>query len=337
MMNTHNLYPLTANLLRALVRGSLVALLGLTGLVMAQTYPAKPVKIIVPLGAGGASDVISRQLAQILGEKNGQSFLVENRPGANTIIGTDACAKAPPDGYTLCVVTGSSVSINPFLYRKLSYDPVKDLEGIAPMVIPDMVILVSPTVPVKNMQELIAYARRHPDKLAYGSFGNGSDTHLTMEWFKRQTQTSILHAPFNGFAPMLQAFNSGDIQLMYLSVGNPGIVAQVKSGKMRALAVLAADRSPQLPDVPTLGETAVGQPKGYTWFGLMAPAGTPREVVQKLNTQVVDALHSAAMRESLAQMAMRLRRQSADDFATFLKQDREVWRDLVKESGVVLD
>lgn len=316
-------------------------LLVLLGPVQAQgqtgAYPNKPVRIIVPLGAGGASDIITRMLGQILTEKNGQPFVVDNRPGANTIIGTDACAKAPADGSTLCVVTGSSLSINPFLYRKLSYDPAKDFEAVAPLVVPDMVFLVSPSVPVKNMQELVAYAKRNPSKLAYGSFGNGSDTHLTMEWFKRQTQTDILHVPFNGFGPMLQAFNTGDIQVLYLSVGNPGIVAQAISGKMRALAVLAPDRSPQLPDVPTLTETGVGQLKGFTWFGLMAPAGTPREIVRKLNGQVNAAMQNPVLRDQLATMAMRTRQQSPEEFSTFLKQDREVWRDLVKESKITLD
>lgn len=300
-------------------------------------YPTKPVRIIVPLGAGGASDVITRMLGQILTDKNGQPFVVDNRPGANTIIGTDACAKAVPDGSTLCVVTGSSVSINPSLYRKLPYDAVKDLEAIAPLVVPDMVFIVSPSIPARTLQELAAYAKRNPGKLAYGSFGNGSDTHLTMEWLKRQTQADILHAPFNGFGPMLQAFNTGDIQVMYLSVGNPGIVPQIKSGKMRALAVLAPSRSPQLPDVPTLAESGIGQIQGFTWFGLMAPAGTPRDVVKKLNTQVTAALQAPAMREQLDTMAMRTRNQSAEEFTSFLRQDREAWRELVKQSGVSLD
>lgn len=326
------------NIFRNTIAACLLALLGAVQ-AQAQTgaYPNKPVRIIVPLGAGGASDVITRMLGQILTEKNGQPFVVENRPGANTIIGTDACAKAPADGSTLCVVTGSSLSINPFLYRKLPYDPAKDFEAVAPLVVPDMVFLVSPSVPARNMRELVTHAKRNPGKLAYGSFGNGSDTHLTMEWFKRQTQTDILHVPFNGFGPMLQAFYTGDIQILYLSVGNPGIVAQATSGKMRALAVLAPDRSPQLPDVPTLVETGVGQLKGFTWFGLMAPVGTPREIVRKLNGQVNAAMQNPAMRDQLTTMAMRTRQQSPEEFSNFLKQDREVWRDLVKESKITLD
>jgi tripartite-type tricarboxylate transporter receptor subunit TctC len=304
----------------------------------AQTgYPSKPVRIVVPLGAGGASDVITRLVAQGLTERNGQPFVVENRPGANTIIGTDACAKAAPDGATLCMVTGSSLSINPFLYRKLPYDAAKDFEAITPLIVPDMIILSQPAVPANNMKEFLVYAKSNPGKLAYGSFGNGSDTHLTMEWFKRQTGTNILHAPFNGYGPMAQSFATGDIQLMYLSVGNPGIVSQVKSGKMRGLAVLAPTRTPQLPDVPTFAESGLGQIKGYTWFGLVAPAGTPRDVIAKVNKQVQEVLGTPAVREQLGTMAMRTANQSPDEFAAFLKQDREVWRELVKQTGVVLE
>ena len=300
-------------------------------------YPTKPVRIIVPLGAGGASDVITRQLAQALTDKNGQPFLVENRPGANTIIGTDSCAKAVPDGATLCVVTGSSLSINPHVYRKLPYAPDKDFEAVAPLVTPDMVLLASPNLPFKTLADMLAHARQHPGQLAYGSFGNGSDTHIVVEWLKRETKTDILHVPFNGFGPMLQAFNAGAIQLMYLSVGNPGIVAQVKGGKMRALAVLAPTRSPQLPDVPTLAEAGVEPPKAHVWFGLVAPAGTPRDILIKLNTQVNAAMQEPVMREQMATMAMRTRSQTPAEFSTFLKQDREVWRDVVKQTGVVLD
>ena len=324
--------------LKHLLLGGAACLLCLaTASAQTATYPSKPVRIIVPLGAGGASDVIARHLAQVLGEKNGQPFVVENRPGANTIIGTDACAKAPADGSTLCVVTGSSLSINPFVYRKLPYAPEKDFEAVAPLVTPDMILLASPALPFRNLAEMLAYARSHPEKLAYGSFGKGSDTHVVMEWFKRQTKTEILHVPFNGFGPMLQAFNSGAIQLMYLSVGNPGIVAQVKADKMRGIAVLAPSRTPLLPDVPTLTEAGVEQPRAHVWFGLMAPAGTPRDIVHKLNAQVNAAMQEPAMREQMSTMAMRTRNQSAADFAAFLRQDREVWRDIVTQSGVSPD
>jgi tripartite-type tricarboxylate transporter receptor subunit TctC len=304
----------------------------------AQTaWPTKPVRIVVPLGAGGAPDVLSRQLAQILSEKNGQSFVVDNRPGANTIIGTDVCAKAPPDGSTLCMVTGSSLSINPFVYRKLPYDVNRDFEAVAPLAVPDMVLLAAPSLPVANFQELVAYAKANPAKVAYASFGNGSDTHLTMEWIKRHTGTSLLHVPFNGFGPIMQAFNTGDVQLAYVSVGNPGIVQQVKSGKMRALAVLAPTRSTQLPDVPTFAEVGLGQLKGFTWFGYVAPAGVPRDVVRKLNTQIAAALQTPAVKELLATMAMRTSDQSPEEFRAFLQQDREIWKTMTRESGVTLD
>lgn len=324
--------------LNRLILGCVAGMVLLTQ-AMAQpaSYPTKPVRIIVPLGAGGASDVITRQIAQVLSDKNGQAFLVENRPGANTIIGTDACAKSAPDGSTLCVVTGSSLSINPFVYRRLPYAPEKDFEAVVPLVTPDMILLASPDLPFRSLPEMLAYARSHPGKLAYGSFGNGSDTHLVMEWFKRQTKTEILHVPFNGFGPMLQTFNSGGIQLMYLSVGNPGIVAQVKAGKMRGMAVLAPTRTPQLPDVPTLAETGIEPPKAHVWFGLMAPAGTPRAIVAKLNAQVNAALQEPAVKDQMSTMAMRTQSMTPDEFGAFLAKDREVWSELVKHTGIVLD
>ncbi|MGQ3107514.1 MAG: Bug family tripartite tricarboxylate transporter substrate binding protein, partial [Niveispirillum sp.] len=164
-----------------------------------------------------------------------------------------------------------------------------------------------------------------------------SDTHLTMEWLKRATKTDLLHVPFNGFGPMMQAFLTGDIQVLYVSVGNPGIVAQAKAGKMRALAVLAPTRSAQLPEVPTLTEAGVGDPGTFTWFGLMAPAGTPRGIVNKLNAQITAAMQTPAMREQNQTMAMRTRAQTPEEFAAFLKKDREVWGELVRQTGIQLD
>lgn len=307
----------------------------------AASYPTKPVRIIVPLGAGGAPDVIARALGSVLTEKNGQPFVVDNRPGANTVIGTDACAKAVPDGSTLCVVTGSSVSINPVVYRKLSYDPAKDFEAVTPMAVPDMVLVASPKLPVASLAELVSYAQKNPGKVAYSSFGVGSDTHVTLEWIKRQTKADLLHVPFNGVGPMMQAFNTGDVQLMYLSAGNPGVIPQIKSGKMKALAVFAHTRSPQLPEVPTLDEAGaslgLGSFQGYTWFGILAPAGTPKAVVAKLNAQIGAALQTPALREQLATMSMRAHPQSPQEFSDFLRKDRGVWRDLLKETSIALD
>lgn len=306
--------------------------------VLAQTvYPAKPVRIIVPLGPGGAPDVIMRHVAQVLAEKNGQPFLVENRAGANTIIGTDVCAKATPDGTTLCVVTGSSLSINPAVYRKLPYDAGRDFEAITPLAVPDMVLLASTALPVSTFKDLVAHAKANPGKLAYGTFGLGSDTHLTMEWIMRETGTSLLHVPFNGFGPIMQAFNTGDVQLTFVSLGNPGILPQIKAGKMRALALLAPSRNPQLPDTPTFAEVGLGGLKGFTWFGLVGPAGLPQDVVRKLHGQVAAALQSGAIRDQLADMAMRVRPQSPEEFKAFLQQDREVWKAITKEAGVKLD
>lgn len=320
---------------------TLCAAISFPALTQTAAYPSKPVRIIVPLGAGGAPDVIARAIGNILTEKNGQPYVIENKPGANTRIGTEACARAVPDGSTLCVVTGSSVSINPLVYRKLSYDPSKDFETVATMAMPDMVLVASPKLPVANLAELVAYSQKNPNKVSYSSFGIGSDTHVTMEWVKRQTKADFLHVPFNGFGPMFQAFNTGDIQLMYLSAGNPGVIPQIQSGKMKALAVFAPSRSPQLPDVPTVAEAGgalgLGHFLGYTWFGILAPAGTPKAVVAQLNSQINAAIQTPALREQLATMAMRTRPLSTEAFADFLHKDRDVWRDMLKETQISLD
>lgn len=317
------------------------ALLPAAALAQTTAPAGKPVRIIVPLTAGGAPDVLARSLAKALSEKTGQTYLIENRPGANTIIGTDACAKAAPDGTTLCVVTSSSVSINPHVYRKLPYDPAKDLEPVAMLAVPDMVLVAAPSLQLAGPGDMVAYARKHPGKLSFSSFGVGSDTHVTLEWLQRATRTELLHVPFNGFGPMLQAFGAGDIQLMYVSVGNPGIVAQIKSGKMTPLAVFAATRSAQLPEVPTLDELApslgVVPFQGYVWFGVMAPAGTPKALVGGLNADIVAAQRSPALREQFATMAMRARPSSAEAFADFTRRDREVWRELLKDGKIAIE
>lgn len=306
----------------------LCAAISLPAPIQSTAYPSKPVRIIVPLGAGGTPDVIARALGSILTEKNGQPHLIENKPGANTRIGTEACARAVPDGSTLCVVTGSSVSINPLVYRKLSHDPSKDFEPVATMAMPDMVLVTSPRLPVSNLPELVAYSQKNSNNVPYSSFGVESDTHVTMKWIKRQTKADFLHVPFNGFGPMFQAFNTGDIQLMYLSAGNPGVTPQIQADKMKALAVFAPSRSPQLPDLPTEAEAGgalgLGQFLGYTWFGILAPAGTPKAVVAQLSNQINAAIQTPALREQLATMAMRTRPLSLKAFVDFLRKETQI-------------
>lgn len=331
-------------MLRSPVFPALLALAAsFTSPVQAQSsaYPARPVRVVVPLIVGGAADVVSRLLAQSLTKMNGQSFYVENKPGANTIIGTDICAKAPADGYTLCMVTSSSLSINPSVYEKLPYNARTDFSPVAPLVDPDMILLASPKLGVKSLGDLVDYAKQHSGKVAFGTFGIGSDTHITMEWLKRRAKVDLLHVPFNGFPPIQQAFTGGDIQLMYVSVGNPGVLSQIKSGAATPLAVFAASRSPQLPDVPTIDEVAPSlgfDPfQGRVWFGLVAPAHTPRPIIDKLNSQIREAMKEPALQEQLSTLAMRTRNQDAAQFGDAVTKDRALWHSLIQEIGVKIE
>lgn len=302
-----------------------------------QAYPARPIRVIVPLGAGGVPDVLTRAIGESFAQRNSVGMVVENRPGANTIIGADACANAPADGYTLCVLSASTLSANPSLYRRLSYDAVKSFEPVAMLAVPDMLLAVNPSVPAANLREFIDYGKRNQGKLNYASFGVGSDTHLTIEWIKRQTGLDIVHVPFNGFGPIMQAFYGGDIQVMYLSAGNPGVVDLVNSGKMKGIALHAKQRSPLLPKVQTFTEAGLPPLQAQTWFGLLAPAGTPPAVIAKLNSEIAAIMQTPAMKERIATLSMTWPQYSPAQFTEFLANDRKVWGELVTASGAKLE
>jgi len=216
-----------------------------------------------------------------------------------------------------------------------------DFAPVAPLVDPDMVLLASPKLGVSNLKELVDYAKRNPGKVAYGTFGVGSDTHITMEWLKRRANVDLLHVPFNGFPPIQQAFGSGDIQLMYVSVGNPGIVSQVQSGAAVPLAVFAASRSAQIPTVPTIDEAApplgIKPFEGRVWFGLVAPANTPAPIIDKLNAQIQQAFKEPALQQQLSTLAMRTRNQDPQQFTDATTQDRALWQSLIEETGIKID
>ena len=243
----------------------------------AQAFPNKPVRLVVPFPPGGPLDTVGRALAQKLTEAWGQSVIVDNRPGAGGNIGADLVAKAAPDGYTVVMGALSTHAVNPSLYAKMPYDAVKDFAPITLVAITPNVLVVNPSLPVNSVRELVAYAKANPGKLAFGSGSNGSAGHLAGELFKADTGTDLLHVPFKGAAPAMQALLSGDIQLMFDNLASAS--AQVKAGKLKALAVTTARRSPLAPDLPTMAESGVPGFDISTWFGLLAPAGTPPEIV----------------------------------------------------------
>jgi tripartite-type tricarboxylate transporter receptor subunit TctC len=253
-------------------------LAGLLALVLAAS-PALgqgaggPIKVIIPLPPGGAIDVMVRSIGRAFEQRNPNGLIIESRPGANTIIAANACKGAPPDGRTICLLSSSTVSINPSLYRNLSYDPVKDFEPITNVAFADQVLIVNTKVPVKDWKELVAYSKANPKTLNFGSFGLGGDTHLIVEWLKQQSGAQITHVPYKGAADAMLAFTANDIQLLYLIVGNMDIVRQVNAGEVRGLLVPGAERSALIPAVPSFAEVGLtSEAADYqTWFGLFAP------------------------------------------------------------------
>ncbi len=302
----------------------------------AQNYPNKPVKVIIPLGAGGPLDVMVRALGEGFREQTGQPLIVEPRPGANGIVAGTACKNAEPDGYTLCVLLASNVSLNQFLYENIPYDSEKDFEPITNAVFANGAVVMSNTVPVNSFQELVAYSKANPDKLNYASLGPGGDAHLVLEWLKNETGAKLAHIPYNGLAPALIALARGDAHLMYL-IAAPQIVNQVNSGELKAILVPGSQRNPDLPKAPTFAEAGLPQFETKLFFGAFAPAGTPKPVVEKLNSELVAAIHSKGFHERFLKLGGYTPvGNSIGDFRKFLAEDKLRGQDLVRKANVKL-
>ena len=254
-------------------------------------FPTKTVRLVVPFPPGGPLDTTGRAIAQKLTEAWGQSVVVDNRPGAGGNIGADLVAKSPPDGYTVVMGALSTHAVNPSLYPAMPYDAVKDFAPITLVAVTPNVLVVNPSLPVKSVQDLVAYAKANPNKLSFGSGSNGSAGHLAGELFKVETGIDIVHIPFKGAAPAMQALLAGDTQFMFDNLASS--MPQVKAGKLRALAVTTAKRSSLVPELPTMAETGLPGFDIATWFGLLAPAGTPKDVIAKWNVEVVKILELA--------------------------------------------
>ena len=306
------------------------------GAAAAQTWPSKPVKIVVPTSPGGATDTLARALAARLGESWRQPVLVENRPGANQIIGGEYVAHAAPDGYTLIVSDASTVVINPFLYRNLSYDPLTAFAPVSRLVQVPWVIAISASLPVKSVTELIDFARARPGYLSYGSFGNGSSAHICMDYFKRLQGIDIVHVPFKGSAPALTALLAGDISMMMVT---PQVVeAHARSGKLRLIAAATPERIPGLLDVPTVSESGVPGYVAGTWFGMLGPAGTPADVIARIGADVGRLMREPAFREQhiTGQWLIPVE-DTPEQFAEFIREDAARWKKLIAAAGVSVD
>jgi tripartite-type tricarboxylate transporter receptor subunit TctC len=298
-------------------------------------YPNRPVKLVIPFPPGGPLDIIGRLIAQKASEDWGQSVVVDNRPGAGGNIGADLVAKSPADGYTILMGALSTHAVNPSLYAKMPYDATKDFAPISLVAITPNVLVVNASLPVNSAKEFIAYAKANSGKLSFGSGSNGSAGHLAGELFKVDTKTDIVHVPYKGGAPATQALLAGDTQFMFDNLANA--MPHVKAGKLKALAVTTAERSKLAPDLPTMAEAGLPGFDISTWFGLFAPAGTPKDVIAKWNAEVVKILNSPDMRERLTAQGAESAPTTPEQFAALIQSEIPKYARIVKISGAKVD
>ena len=311
------------------------ALLAASAAAFAQTYPSKPIRLIVPFPPGGSADILARAIGQKAGEGLGQPFVVENRPGAGTAIGADALAKSAPDGYAVMIGTVSSHAINPALNPKLPYDPLKDFTPVSLVATIPFAMIVHPSVPAKNVQEFIALAKAKPGSLNYSSAGNGTSNHLAGELLKSMARVDIVHVPYKGSAPALNDLIAGQVSLMFDLVLTAA--PHVKSGAVRGLAVTGAQRSSALPELPTVAESGVPGYEVSAWFGIFAPAGLAQPVVQRLNAEFVKGLQQPDLRQRLASQGAEPLTSTPEEFGSYLRSEIAKWAKVVKESGMKVD
>ena len=302
----------------------------------AQSFPTKPVRIVVASVPGGLVDTLARALAEPLSQVFRQPFVIDNKPGGNYLIAGEHVARAAPDGHTLLLAIEGAISINPFLYSKMPYDPQKDLTPVAMLVFVNAILIVPADFPAHNVREFVEYAKANPGKLNYYSISAGSSPHLNMELFKRTAGIDLVHVPFKGGAPALVAMMAGQVQASIIGIPSP--LPQVRAGKIRALAIGGPQRSPILPDVPTFEESGFPGFRAQTWYGIMAPAGTPRDIVSALNAEINKALDNPEFREKrITSQGLEAAPMTIDQFAEFLQANREEAAKKVRLSGAKLD
>jgi tripartite-type tricarboxylate transporter receptor subunit TctC len=302
------------------------------GLAWPQAYPAKPVRLIVPFPPGGSTDIVARIVAQKLGERLGQQVVVENRGGAGGTIGTEVVARAAPDGYTLGVGSTSTHAVAPSVYAKLGYDPVKDFAPISLVAVSPYLLVVHPDVQVKSLQEFVAYVKARPGKLNYASAGTGSTTHLAMEMLKSAAGLYIVHIPYNGNGPAGTAVIAGQVEALFGSL--PAVLPHAKSGRVRPIAVGTPKRSPSLPDVPTVAESGFPGFDASLWLAIMAPAGTPPAVVDRLHREIVAVIGSPDAADTLAKAGAEPLTSTPAELAGMVKDGVGKYAKIVKQAGI---
>ena len=299
---------------------------------LGQPYPAKPVRMIVAYPAGGSVDVVARLVGQKITDSTGRSFVVENRSGASGNIGTDYAAKAPADGYTLLMGSAAALASNPTIYAKLPFDPVRDFAPISLIVIQPNILVVHPTIPVRTVREFIALAKSRPAILNYGSSGLGSSQHMAAELFSHYAGVRLTHVPYKGGAPALIDLIGGQIDLMFETI--PTALPYTKSGKLRALGITTAQRSQAYPELPTMREGGLAQYEYRGWIGLLAPAGTPQDIVARLNSEVVRAVNPGGLGAQFRDMAFDVVAGPPEQFGQFIKDEIALHQKIVKDSGI---
>lgn len=328
-----HILPLLTGRMARLIAGCVIAL-GAAG-ATAQPYPAKPIHLIVPFPPGGSTDIFARTIAHKLSESLKQQVLVDNRAGAGGAIGAEVAAKSPPDGYTLLMGHIGTLAVNPALYPRLPYDPVKSFAPVSLVASVANVLVVHPSLPANNVGELIAYARANPGKLNYGSGGSGSAAHIAFEYFKQQTKIDIVHVPYKGTVPSVTDVIGGQISMTMTGV--PPLLQFVRSGKLKALGVSSLKRIEALPNVPTIAEAGVKDFDATQWYGIVAPAGTPREIVLKLNTEIRAILQTKEMRERMLAEGAIAMPTTPEEFGSHIKSEIARWGAVIKSADIKAD
>jgi tripartite-type tricarboxylate transporter receptor subunit TctC len=299
---------------------------------VAQAWPAKPIRLMVPFPPGGSTDIVARIVAQKLSERLGQSIVIENRGGAGGTIGTAVIAKSAPDGYNLTVASTSTHVVAPGVYTKLEYDPVKDFAPVGLMAVSPYLLVVNPAVPARTLQELVALAKKQPGKLNYASAGVGSTTHLAMEMLKSVSGTFMLHIPYNGNGPAGTALIGGQVEVLFGSL--PALLPHAKSGRARSLAVGTPKRSPSLPEVPTVAESGYPGFDASLWLAIMAPAGTPQPILERLNKELVALISAADTREALDKAGAEPLTSTPAELAAMIRDGVTKYAQIIKTAGI---
>jgi tripartite-type tricarboxylate transporter receptor subunit TctC len=300
-----------------------------------DAYPKQPVKWVVPYAPGGTTDVIARNLATRMSQELGQPLIVENKPGAASIIGATMIARSAPDGYTVGTVDSGTLAFNPAMYAKLTYNAEKDFTFLGGLGKMPLVLAVTPSFPAKNMQELLALVRKSPGAISNATPGAGSPQHVALELFKQRTGTDLMHVPYKGTAPALQDLMAGQVQTMFVDL--PPSLSMIKSGKIRVLAVATPQRLPILPDVPTMAEAGVPGFEAYAWQGFVGPAKLPDSVVQKLNSNLDAALKHPDMRAKLEELGIQPMPMTPAEFTAFVRSEQKLWSGVIKAANIRLE